>query len=137
MSLVLDGSAALAWLYPDETTNAISAVFDRVIRSGAIVPTLWRIEIANSLTVGVRRRRITAKERTESLSDLDQLKIATDAETETHIWGDTLRLADRHSLTVYDATYLELALRASLPLATLDRDLRLAAQKEQVPLLGI
>jgi predicted nucleic acid-binding protein len=137
VSLVLDGSAALAWLYPDETTDAISAVFDRVIRSGAVVPTLWRIEIANGLTVGVRRGRITAKERKESLSDLDQLGIVTDGETETHIWGDTLRLADQHGLTVYDATYLELALRMALPLATLDRDLRAAGQLEHVLLLGI
>jgi predicted nucleic acid-binding protein len=137
MSLVLDGSAALAWLYPDETTDAILAVFDRVIQNGAIVPTLWRIEIANSLTLSVRRRRISLKERNESLADLDQLSIVTDSETEVHIWGDTLRLADRHRLTVYDATYLELALRLTLPLATLDRDLRAAAERERLSLLGV
>lgn len=137
MSLVLDGSAALAWLYPEETTDPISAVFERIVHSGAIVPTLWRIEIANSLTVAVRRGRMTARERRESLSDLDQLLIVTDAETEAHVWGDALRLADKHRLTVYDATYLELALRGALPLATLDQDLRAAARKERVALLGI
>lgn len=137
MSLVLDGSATLAWLYPDEITDAIAGIFDYVVHNGATVPSLWRIEIANSLTVAVRRERITAKERKESLLDLEQLMIASDRETDSHVWGDTLRLADQHGLTVYDATYLELALRLALPLATLDRDLRVAAEREHVTLLGL
>jgi predicted nucleic acid-binding protein len=136
MSFVLDGSATLAWIYPDETTDAILAVFDRVIHKGAFVPDLWRIEIANCLTQGVRRSRISVIERSESLADLANLHIVTDSETGKHIWSDTILLADRHQLTVYDATYLELALRLSLPLATLDDELREAAQQEKVPLLG-
>jgi predicted nucleic acid-binding protein len=136
MSLVLDGSATLAWVYPDETTEVILAVFDRVIHKGAFVPDLWRIEVANCLTQGVRRSRITALERSDSLTDLASLHIVTDSETGAHIWSDTLILADRHRLTVYDATYLELALRLKLPLATLDEQLREAALREDVPLLG-
>ena len=136
MSIVLDGSATLAWMYPDETTDAVLAVFDQVIHQGAFVPDLWRIEIANCLTQGVRRSRITAIERSESLSDLANMGIITDNQTGKHIWYETLMLADRHRLTVYDATYLELALRLSLPLATLDDELRRAAQQEGVPLLG-
>jgi predicted nucleic acid-binding protein len=136
MSIVLDGSATLAWIYPDEITDAVLAVFDQVIHQGAFVPDLWRIEIANCLTQGVRRSRITATERSESLSDLASMGIITDNQTGKHIWHETLMLADRHHLTVYDATYLELALRLSLPLATLDDDLRHAAQQEGVPLLG-
>jgi predicted nucleic acid-binding protein len=136
MSIVLDGSATLAWIYPDETTDAVLAVFDQVIHKGAFVPDLWRIEIANCLTQGMRRSRITAIERSESLSDLASMGIITDNQTGKHIWRGTLMLADRHHLTVYDATYLELALRLSLPLATLDDELREAAQQEGVPLLG-
>jgi predicted nucleic acid-binding protein len=136
MSIVLDGSATLAWIYPDETTDVILAVFDQVIHKGAFVPDLWRIEIANSLTQGMRRSRITAEDRSEALSDLASMGIVTDSQTGKHIWSDTLRLADLHRLTVYDATYLELALRLSLPLATLDDELRNAAQLEGVPLLG-
>jgi predicted nucleic acid-binding protein len=67
---------------------------------------------------------------------LESLPISIDWETRNHTWGKTLELADRHRLTVYDATYLELALRLSLPLATLDDELRNAAQLEGVPLLG-
>jgi predicted nucleic acid-binding protein len=136
MSIVLDGSATLAWIYPDETTDAILAVFDQVIHKGAFVPDLWRTEIANSLTQGMRRSRFTMKERSESLADLAGLGIVTDNRTGKHIWSDTLELADRNRLTVYDATYLELALRRSLPLATLDDELRKAAQQEGVALLG-
>jgi predicted nucleic acid-binding protein len=136
MSIVLDDSATMAWIYPDETTDAVLAVFDQVIHKGAYVPDLWRIEIANCLTQGVRRSRITAIERSESLSDLASMGIITDNQTGKHIWRETLMLADRHQLTVYDATYLELALRLSLPLATLDDDLRNGAQQEGVPLLG-
>jgi len=136
MSIVLDSSATLAWIYPDETTDAILAVFDQVIHKGAFVPDLWRIEIANCLTQGVKRLRITAHERSDSLSDLASLHIVTDSQTGKHVWHETLALADLHQLTVYDATYLELALRLSLPLATLDDDLRQAAQQEGVPLRG-
>ena len=137
MSLVLDGSATLAWLYPDETTGAIEAVFDRVIRDGAFVPDLWRIEVANGLTVGVRRGRITKSDRDASLADLANLFILTDYETGKHVWSNSLRLADSHRLSVYDATYLELAMRLAVPLATLDRELRTAAQAEGVDLLGL
>jgi predicted nucleic acid-binding protein len=136
VTLVLDGSATLAWLYPDERTGAILAVFEAVIHKGAYVPDLWRSEVANSLTIGVRRGRISLEERDASLTDLSDLTIQTDNETGKYIWTDTLALADRHRLTVYDATYLELAQRLSLPLATLDNDLRRAAEKEGILLLG-
>ena len=101
-----------------------------------MVPQLWQIEVANSLSVGIRRRRITIEDRSGILADLEDLPILVDDETGDRAWTDTLALADKHSLTVYDATYLELALRLSLPLATLDDDLRAAAQREAVTLLG-
>ena len=136
MSLVLDASATLAWLYPEEITGAITEVFDLIAEDCAWVPSLWRIEVANSLSVNLRRGRITPLRRRESLVDLQLLPIVCDQETNDHVWGRTLELADLRRLTVYDATYLELALRLSLPLATLDDDLRQAAQGEGVALLG-
>ncbi|HZB87216.1 MAG TPA: type II toxin-antitoxin system VapC family toxin [Terracidiphilus sp.] len=136
MSLVLDSSATLAWLYPDETSEAIRHVFERVIQEGACVPALWRIEVANSLLFGTRRKRITMTERDALLDNLGELVIVTDPDTNAHVWADTLQLADKHRLTVYDAVYLELALRLGLPLATLDEALRTAAENEGVTLLG-
>lgn len=136
MKLVLDSSAALAWIYGDETTDAVSKVFDTVAEEGALVPALWRLEIANSLTVGVRRGRISAEFRNAALSDLGLLDIALDPYTDAQAWTSTLALADRFRLTLYDAAYLELAQRKSLPLASLDPELGEAARVLGVPLLG-
>jgi predicted nucleic acid-binding protein len=136
MSLVLDASAALAWLLPEELTDAIAATFDLIADDCAWVPSLWRIEVANSLSVNLRRGRITSVRRRESLDDLRLLPIYCDQETKDHLWDRTLELADRHRLTVYDATYLEVALRRALPLATLEDELREAALREGMAVMG-
>lgn len=137
MSIVLDSSATMARAFRDEQTGIILEVFDFIAQFGAVVPQLWWIEVANSLNVGIRRGRITKENRGGILADLEDLPIVVDNETTDHAWGETLALADKHRLTVYDATYLELALRLSLPLATLDGDLRKAAELEGVLLLGL
>jgi predicted nucleic acid-binding protein len=136
VNLVLDSSAALAWIYADQTTEAVRQVFDMVAENGALVPSLWRLEVANSLTVAVRRGRIGAEFRNAALADLALLDITTDAHTDAHSWTTTLHLADRFRLTLYDAAYLELAHRRSLPLASLDKELRDAGRALGVPLLG-
>ena len=136
MSLVLDCSATLAWASDDETTDPIRAVWERIGDSGAVVPTLWRLEVANSLTVAVRRKRIDAEFRRSVLVDLAVLDIAVDRETDEQAWTNTLVFADNHRLTLYDAAYLELAVRRGLRLATLDRELIAAARSIGVPTLG-
>ena len=128
MSLVLDSSATLAFIYSDETTEPIRRLFDAVAEDGAVVPALWRLEVANSLTVAVRRGRIDVNFRRAVLADLAFLDITSDDRTDIHAWGETLNVADRFQLTVYDAAYLELAQRRNLPLATLDGELRTAAE---------
>ena len=137
MSLVLDSSVTIAWAYNDETTPQILEVFDRVIANGAWVPSLWRIEVANMLEMKVRGRRNDAAFRDGALANLSLLPISLDPETDRQAWGATLRLAERHRLTLYDAVYLELALRRGIPLATLDIELRAAAKAEGVKLLGV
>jgi predicted nucleic acid-binding protein len=127
----------MARAFPEETTRAILEVFEFVGDNGAWVPELWRIEVANTLNVGIRRGRITTTTRNEVLEDLASLFISIDTECQRHTWLRTLELADIHKLTVYDATYLELALRRTLPLATLDQELRTAVQHEGVLLLGL
>ena len=136
MSLVLDSSATLAWIYSDETTDPIRYVFDTVGEDGAWVPGLWKLEVANILEMGVRRGRHDAAFRDATLADLALLSISLDPETDRQAWGATAQLAARHRLTLYDAAYLELAQRRGLPLATLDRELRSAASAEAVVLLG-
>lgn len=128
MSVVLDSSATLAWVHGDEGSSKIDAIFDSVAEQGALVPSLWHLEVANSLTVAMRRGRISSAERETAMLDLAQLDIVVDAETEQHAWKATTQLADLHSLTVYEAAYLELAQRKRLPLVTLDKALFRAAE---------
>lgn len=136
MSLVLDSSATLAWIYPDETTDALQQIFEIVAEDGAFVPALWRLEVANSMTAAVRRGRIGVEFRNAALADLALLHITTDPQTDAYAWTTTLHLADRFRLTLYDAAYLELAHRRSLPLASLDGELCAAGRALGVPLLG-
>jgi predicted nucleic acid-binding protein len=136
VSLVLDSSATLAWIYPDEASDRLDTIFDLVGRNGAWVPSLWRLEVANGLQIGIRRGRIDAAFRMAALADLRKYDIAVDTETDSFAWTSTLQLADRFGLTVYDASYLELAQRKQLPLATLDRRLQSAAAAAGVELIG-
>ena len=137
MSLVLDSSAALAWIYDDEAAEPIRRVFNAVADEGAFVPSLWRLEIANSLTVAVRRGRIDHEFRRAALADLGDLDIIVDAQTDSRAWNAALELADRFLLTLYDAAYVELAQRRALPLATLDRDMQRAGAQLGLSLLGL
>ncbi len=137
MSVVIDASLTLTWYFDDETTPATEALLDRVSETGAVVPGLWRLEVANAFQSALRRKRISAVYRDESLAELAQLPVTIDNDTDTYAWTTTLRLAERFGLTIYDATYLELAQRRSLPLATLDKELREAAAGLDVTLLGL
>jgi predicted nucleic acid-binding protein len=137
MNLVLDSSVALAWIYADEATEAVLRIFDEVRMSGAWVPGLWRWEVANVLQANVLRRRHSAEFRDAALSALAIAPIKVDREAEHRVWNATLLIAHRHRLTVYDSAYIEIAVRRKIPIATLDRQLRMAAEKEGLQLLGM
>jgi predicted nucleic acid-binding protein len=136
LSLVLDASLTLAWFLDGEGTMAADLVLDEVVASNAFVPPLWRIEVGNALQTAVRRRRIDRTFRDDTLRELADLPIDTDSDCDAHCWSATLSLADTHGLTLYDATYLELAQRRRLPLATLDRALADAAKRLHVAVKG-
>ena len=136
MRLVLDGSITLAWCFRDEATPAIDALMLSAARVGAIVPGIWRLEVANGLRSAMRRRRMTESERDEILVALRDMEIETDPDTDRFAWPTTQRLADLHGLTPYDASYLELALRMKLPLGSLDNALCHAARAEAVAVVG-
>lgn len=128
MSVVIDASVTLAWYFEDEASPATDQLLDRIAEAGAIVPSLWRLEVGNGLQMAIRRKRITAVYRDDALAELTALPIAIDADTDAHAWTSTLRLSERFSLTLYDAAYIELAHRRALPLATLDGAMRTAAR---------
>ncbi len=137
MSLVLDASLTLSWFFKDERTPGADAVLTEVTEKGAVVPALWRLEVANALHMALRRKRIDAAFRDSALTQLSRLSITADPDTDTYAWTVTLQLADRFQLTLYDAAYLELAGRRRLPLATLDRELRDASSALGITLLGV
>lgn len=137
MSLVLDASAALAWCFQDEASPAVDGLMAQIATEGATVPSIWRLEVTNGLRSGIRRQRLTSLQRNLLLAELANLPIDADPETDLQAWTRTLQLADAHGLSDYDASYLEVALRLSLPLATLDGSLRRAAQSAGVMLLPI
>ena len=136
MSPVIDASLTLAWFFEDERTPAADSVLDEVATTGALAPALWRLEVANGLQSAKRRKRIDAAFRNRALDHLSALPIAIDPETDARAWTATLGLADRFNLTLYDVTYLELALRRAAPLASLDAALRDDAQALGVALKG-
>ena len=135
MSFVLDSSVTLAWCFEDEQTPPVMALLDRVTEVGAVVPLLWPLEALNALLIAERRGRLDLARRRRLAGFLQDLPITLDTETASQAWSAVAGLADRFRLTAYDAAYLELAQRRRLPLATLDRQLRVAGKALDVPLL--
>jgi predicted nucleic acid-binding protein len=124
---VLDCSATLPWVFASEATPETDALLDVLAAGGkAWVPALWHLELGNVLLHAQRKRRIDKAGIEKFLSALDVYDIEVDPETMTVAWSRTL---ESYVLSVYDAAYLELALRRGLPLASLDDSLRRAMQK--------
>lgn len=131
---VLDGSVTMAWYFVDESNAYADAVLTDLETGRAVVPSLWPLEVANTVLVGERRKRSTEAQAAAWLGILETLTIEVDGETASHAWGGALALARSHNLSAYDASYLELAMRRGLPLATLDGKLKSAAQAVGVPI---
>lgn len=132
MTFVLDNSVALAWCFESEQTKPVMALLARVTEAGAMAPQLWPIEATNGLPMAERRGRISAEVRQRLAGFLQALPIRIDDETAVRVRTTTIQLAAQHRLTAYDASYLELAIRRGLPLATHDKQLIAAA-----PLVGV
>ena len=134
MPFVLDASIAACWAFPDEQDPRAEAALTRVRSDDAVVPSLWWFEVRNILVVNERRKRITESGTNSFLRELARLRIRVDREPEE---SAVLRLARAHRLSVYDASYLELALREAIPVATLDGELAAAAIAEGTELIGL
>lgn len=133
MKMVLDASVALSWLLEDAGAGQDYAgkVFDALASDGAEarVPAIWGLEIANGIAKCEARGELMIERSQAFLAALAATPIACDPETHARALLDTLQLSRRYRLSAYDASYLELALRSKLPLATLDADLRRAATR--------
>lgn len=133
MPFVLDAFIAACWAFEDEDHPAAALALERIRTDEAQVPSLWWFEVRNTLIVNERRGRITQADTAAFLRGLSRLGITVDRSPEE---AAVLTLARRHSLSVYDAAYLELAQREQLPLVTLDKELRLAAHAIGTKMLG-
>lgn len=136
MSVVLDASMTIAWLFAKERSEDSRAALRRVAAEGAVVPSLWRLEVANVLQNAVKRGRCPLDYMDRSLERLGRLQVDVDAETDRQAWGATRRAAGAYRLTVYDAAYLELAIRLKQPLASADVALIKAAKAAGVQVLS-
>lgn len=135
MSFVLDSSALLAMLLPDEQSAAMDEVAEALVSSPAQVPVIWPLEVRNALLSALRARRIAPREFEERVALLEELPIEVDPGAGPGVLSRTIQIARKHDISAYDASYLELAGRLGLPLATLDRRLRKAGASLKVPLL--
>jgi predicted nucleic acid-binding protein len=129
---VLDASVVICWVMHDKADPRADAALLRVASDRAMTPGNWWFEVRNILIQNERRSRITAR---ESERRLDRLQTLTLESTIPPDGRETMRLARKHNLTVYDAAYLALAKAERIPLATLDRGLEKAAKSEGITLL--
>ena len=136
MSFVLDASVTMEWCFVDESDSYSQGVLEHLRRSHSIVPALWLLEVNNVLLMKERRGKLTQAGTGDFLATLKRLDIRVRYEETDRYSSKTLAFAREHKLTVYDATYLELAARQQLPLATRDKDLMRAAPLAGVPLFS-
>jgi len=136
MAFVLDCSIVIAAILPDEMPSIALDLLTRTQTDRAYAPSVWPLEVANSLLVAQRRKRIDEAYRLDMLVLMAETNVIIDPETPALAWFDISTLAQLHNLTVYDAAYLELALRLKLPLATFDTRLADAARGEGLQVLG-
>ena len=137
MAFVLDCSVAMAWIFPNEATEATDRLRESLIEGRAVVPCLWPIEVGNALLVATRRGRVGVAEWPHIREFVDALPIEIDSISASRTIGASLDLAHRHELSLYDAMYLELAVRMLMPLATLDRALGAAGKAAEIEVLNL
>ena len=119
---------AVAWVHPAQATKQTAAMLDAIADGATLeVPALWPLEVANALIVLVRRRKLTADERQAAFGWLRGLRVRVDHDMSALAFSRLSELSVTHQLSVYDAAYLELALRRRLVLGCKDAPLRAAA----------
>ena len=134
-AFILDNSVAMRWLLASNKASDqryAESVLRSLANAEAIVPNLWHLEAANVLLSTASRKDIEASEVARFTVQLENLPISVDTLTANQVFGHTIPLGRAYRLSSYDAAYLELALRESLPLATLDKNLLRAAGRSDV-----
>ncbi len=133
---VLDASVAIAWCFESESSSYSDSVLNKMGEVQVVVPSIWPLEVSNAIAVAHRRGRLSATESIQAASLIAMLPVSVDEPNVSRALGMTLDIATRNSLSSYDASYLELAIRRYLELATLDEQLRKVAVAMGVPILA-
>lgn len=137
MTVVLDASLALAWCFREEANSFTTSMLSAIEREVVFVPPIWPYEICNSLVVAKRRNRITEREIDLYLASLRELQITLVPDAIDSVFLHDRALAEAHGLSAYDASYLDLARRLRLPLATLDGSGRRLGLKQAASRCGV
>lgn len=135
MNFVLDASVAVSWAFEDERDTYSLGVLERLLTGEAVTSAIWPLEVSNALISAERRKRISSSNAARFGSYLLALPIVVEPVERKASLTDVRRLAHHHTLSSYDASYLEVALRRGIPLATGDMALSLAAESAGVALL--
>ena len=133
---VVDNSVVMSWCFKDETNSYADAVLDRLTKVSAIVPLIWPLEVVNVLLSAERQKRLSKSASMRFLTLLSQLPIFVEYERPDKMMKELLTLARTSNLSSYDASYLDLAMRKGVPIATLDKYLIEAASRVDVPILA-
>lgn len=139
MNFVIDNSVTMRWFFGDGKPQELAyagKVLEAMKEANVFVPVTWGLEVANVIARAEAKGLVTEARSGAFLEMLAGVDIEVDAATFAHALSDSLQLARRYKLSVYDASYLELALRLGLALATLDENLRKAAKKAGVKKFG-
>lgn len=134
-SVVIDASTALAWGFPDESSDYADAVLVVLEGKTIYVPSVWSLEITTAVLAGERKKRLGQAEILRFTKLLQGLSVLEDVQPVGDYLGNVLPLARQYNLSAYDAAYLELAIRHGAPLATLDDKLENAAKRAGVGIL--
>jgi len=132
---VVDNSVVMSWCFKDEEDRYADAILERLEESTAIVPSIWPLEVVNVLLVAERKNRLSEADSTRFVTLLIQLPIMVEQDQPERMMRDIMTLARGHNLSSYDASYLDLAMRMDIPIATLDNNLRSAAHRAQVSIV--
>jgi predicted nucleic acid-binding protein len=133
---VVDNSVVMSWCFRDQANAYADSILEKLTDAVAFVPSVWSLEVVNVLLAAERKRYISQADSVRFISLLSDLPIYVESESPEKVMKDLLGLARTHGLSSYDATYLDLAMKKGLPLATLDDKLRKAAASVSVSVLS-
>ncbi len=134
-NFVIDTSVVISWCFKDETNRYADGILDLLEEATALAPSIWPLEVGNVLLVAERRKRLSEADSMRFITLLSELPIIVEQEPPERMIHEILTLAREHKLSSYDASYLDLAMRKGLSIATVDKNLIAAAKRSQVPIV--